>query len=259
MRINVVLAVDERLEDVKACVTSLRAVYGPDAPIALATYGGREVKDQPETIRYAKEEEIQHYDAPRQTWLTEEDSKEWHASEALARIQITKHFADIGYREIYIMHADVRVLGNFRTHFLNRIRDDCSFIAILLRAKESFESLCQKGSWALYFEDNSARLADILTAYNPEFVNELYIEYGGDQGIWNGYLSRFILWGDLAQFDIAREWHGFKGGYIQEDYDKGPMCGGTVLHVARQTIPQFISNKWIDKEGMTKNYERRAR
>jgi hypothetical protein len=261
MWINVVLAIDERLDDVKACVESLRKVYGLEAPVALATYGGAAVPFQPAVAAYAADQKILYYDSPRQDWLTEDDTKEWHASEALSRIQITKYFADLGYEETYIMHADVRILGNFRSLFLKEAQGAWSFIAILLRAREPFEDLCDRGSWSLYFEGNPARLADILVRYNPEFVNRIYQEYRTTKGIWDMWLSNFMLWSDLTQFDLARLNFGFKGQFLPEKDDHFPMCWGTILHLARQTVPDCVSSEkrmGFDKAAILRNYERRT-
>ncbi|GEM_PF-7021274 len=135
-------------------------------------------------------------------------------------------------------------------------------MAILLRAQESFADLCEKGSWRLYFEGNRARLADILVRYNPAFVAQMCAKYGSFRGMWENWLSKFTLWGDLAQFDVARETEGFTGRYIQDKDDSGPICGGTVMHLARQAIPACLSKtmcRGIDREKMLKNYERRTR
>jgi len=260
MWLNVVLAIDERLEDVKRCVESLRKVYGQAVSIALATYGGHHILAQPLISAYADEQGFLYFDAPRQDWLTEEDSQEWQCSETLARIQITKHFMDWGYEEIYIMHSDVQIIGNFRRYFLKEAKGQWSFIGNLIRAQESFKDLCERGSWGLWLEGNRARLADILTRYNPAFVARLYAEFGTVRGVWDLYLSKFTLWGDLAQFDVAREWHGFTGRYIQDKTDVTPLCFNTILHHARQNIPACMSEvtrKGIDRDGVLRNYERR--
>jgi len=258
--INVILAIDERMDDVRACVKSLREVYGPGVPIALATYGGTSVGQQPAVAKYAAENGFPYIDLPRHDFLTDEDRAEWHACEVLVRMQITKHFADLGIEEVYIMHADVRIFGNFRPCF--HPSGKWSFVAILLRAEERFSELVKKGSWSLYFESNPARLADILVRYNSAFVAQMYAKYGHSKGLWDKWISHYTLWGDLAQFDVARETEGFTGRYIQDLDDSGPICGGTVLHMARQAIPACLpeaTRKGIDRAGMLKNYERRAR
>jgi len=271
MWLNVILAIDERLEDVKRCVNSLREVYGRDCPIALATYGGREIKSQPRVNEYAKEQGMIHFEADRQSWLTPEDSREWHSCEALARIQITSYFMKLNYNEIYIMHADVVILGNFRPYYLVQalvLRHSAitgakwSFVGVMLRASESLEDLSKKGSWRIYFEGNRARLSDLLIMYNAEFVKALYQEYTNDEGIWNKWLSRFMLWSDLAQFDMAKDWNGFKGCVIPENDDTLPICHETILHDSRQRLPEGIVNKTMsgqDQSIMQQNFERRAR
>lgn len=238
--LNIVLAIDERLDDIKRCVDSLNKVY-PNEEIALATYGSVEVPEQPKVKDYAASMGFQYFDAPRQSYIPQE--KEWHCSETLARIQITKHFSSLGhYEQIYIMHSDVVIKGDFREYFNNLMYDNkWSFIGFLLRAEESFDSLKKKGSWALRLENNKARFADILTIYNPLFVFELYKEYGNDGGIWEGLLSKFTLWGDLAQFDLAREWHGYDGRCIKEHKNRYTgFCGGLVEHLERGRFPGFI-------------------
>jgi len=256
----VILTIDERLVDVMLCVDSLRGTYGPDVPIALATYGGVAVGQQPETARYAMAQGFPYFDAPRHDFLTEDDTREWHACEVLARMQITRAMAARGYSEIYIMHADTRVLGDFRTCF--RPYGKWSFAAILLRAEGRFSELVKKGSWALYFDGNPARLADILVRYNTAFVAQMYAKYGGDRGLWEGWLSKFMLYGDLAQFDVARETEGFTGRALVEGTDEGPMLCGTVRHEARQIIPACLSEatrEGLDRDGMMRNFERRVR
>ena len=71
--LNVILSIDERIDDVKNCVDSLRSVYGQGVKIALATYGGRYVKEQPLIIKYAIQEGFPYYSCPRQDWLTDDD------------------------------------------------------------------------------------------------------------------------------------------------------------------------------------------
>jgi hypothetical protein len=262
MLINVILAIDERLDDVKRCVESLQKTYGSTAPIAFATYGGVAIGPQPATAAFAEVMGFPYLDIPRQDFLTEDDSKEWHACELLARIQITKHFADLGYSEIYIMHADVQVLKDFRPFFHKLTMDDSwSFVAILLRAQESFSDLCEKGSWRLYFEGNRARLADILVRYNPSFVGQICQNGMTPRELWQTWLSKFTLWGDLAQFDVAKPWKGFHGRFLHEKHDFGPMLGGSIQHKPREAVPACLSEgtrKGLDRAGILKNYERRA-
>ncbi|MFA5075662.1 MAG: hypothetical protein WC436_06195 [Candidatus Babeliales bacterium] len=255
----VILTIDERLDDAKKCVASICRVYGLGANITLATYGGVAVGRQPLTEAYAKLMGFDYLDVPRHGFLTEDDTREWHACEVLARMQITRVMTERGYSEIYIMHADVRVLGDFRPCF--QPSGKWSFAAILLRAKERFSELVKKGSWALYFEGNQARLADILVRYNQAFVAQMYAKYGDDRGLWEKWLSKFMLFGDLAQFDVARETEGFTGRAILEDTDEEPMLCGTVKHEARQAIPACLSDatrKGLDREGMVRNFERRV-
>ncbi len=260
--INVILAIDERMDDVQACVESLCDIYGPDVPVALATYGAPSVKPQPGVAAYAAKNGFPYLDLPRHDFLTDEDRFEWQACEILVRMQITRHFANLGIDEVYIMHADVRAAGNFRARFLEKATGKWSFIAILVRASETFESLCEKGSWGLYFEGNPARLADVLVRYSSSFVGQLYAENGTDLGVWENLLSKFTIWGDLAQFDLARERGGFTGRYLDGKSDYGAMCGGTVLHLPKQAIPGCLpdgTKKGTDKIGIRKNYERRVR
>lgn len=260
MDINVILAIDERLDDIKRCVASLRKVY-PGCRIGLATYGGSLIAEQPLVKQYASEQGFPYCDALRQSWLTEEDSFEWQASETLGRIQITKHFMDLGFDEIYTMHSDAIIVGNFRQHYLKKAIGNWSFIALLVRAGEPFESLCAKGSWKLWFEKNPARLADILTRYNPEFIKRLYAEFHDDRGLWDHWLSKSTLWGDLAQFDIAINCFGFNAAYFTDKTDFTPLCFNTIHHAARQSIPACLSegtHKGLDKAGMMRNYERRV-
>lgn len=264
--LNVILSIDERIDDVKNCVDSLRSVYGQGVKIALATYGGRYVKEQPLIIKYAIQEGFPYYSCPRQDWLTDDDIREWHCCETLARLQITKALSHLD-NEIYIMHADIEVLGNFRKHFLLPILKgsvyemNWSFVAILLRAKEEFLTLCGKGSWKLFFEANSARLSDIVTLYNPVFVKILYETYKDDKGIWDNLLSKFTLFSDLAQFDLARDWNGFTGCFITDKDDDKPICHNTIQHLARQRIPAFLPSS-VHQGGvlsdMISNYERRT-
>jgi hypothetical protein len=261
MWINVILSIDERLDDVQKCVESLRAIFGRNVPIALATYGGAAIGPQPAIKAYATAQRFQYIDIPRHDFLTEEDTKEWHSSETLARIQITQHFADMGYDEIYIMHSDVQARGDFRAEFQKKATGAWSFIAIMVRAGEPFEELCKKGSWRLYFEDNRARLADILTRYNPAFVAQMYAKWGTTRGIWNNFLSKFTLWGDLAQFDLAREHLGFTGRHFEDKWGQGKMCHETIIHSPREMMPICLSEdtrRGTDKAGIRANYERRV-
>ncbi len=261
MWINVILAIDERLEDVEKAVKSLRKTYGPGAPIALATYGGVAIGAQPKVKAYAAENGFVYYDVPRHSFLTEEDSKEWHACEILARMQITDRFAAAGYGEIYIMHADVRILKDFRPFFKNLTADEAwSFVAILLRADRPFPELCDRGSWGLYFDRSRSRLADILVRYNPAFVADLYAKEGDFLGVWRNFLSGMTLWGDLAQFDLAREVLGYRGRFLKEESDLGPMLGGAVVHEPRERIPACLTEATrigLGSEGLRRNYERR--
>jgi hypothetical protein len=257
---NVILSIDERLDDVKRCVESLRSVYGKDTRIALVTYGGKSVGKQPRVLHYALSEGLIYYSCDRHDWLTDEDRREWHACEILARMQITREFSKTD-SEIYIMHADVIVQKDFRSYFVEKCIGKWSFVAILLRAKEDFKTLCDKGSWNIYFEGNKARLADIITLYNPEFVKEIYDTYGEDKDIWDKLLSKFTLAGDLAQFDLARERNGYTGRYIQEENDWNPMLSGAVVHKAREKMPEFLppeERKGLTVGEMNQNFVRRV-
>lgn len=256
----VIYAIDERILDVEKCIKSIKKVYGDNIEIALATYGGKNLRKQPIVSAYAIENNLHYYDMPRQTFITDDDAKEWHACETLARIETTKHFSDIGHKHIFTMHSDVLIKGLFASEFYKLMHGQWSFIGILLRADKDFATLCNKGSWQIRFENNRARLADIVTIYNPEFINALYREYGNTEGIYNNLLKKSTLWGDLAQFDLAREWQGFKGVYINEKDDLDIMCNSTIQHVARETIPGYLPSmvsRGATIDELKRNMERR--
>jgi len=261
MEINVILSIDERIEDIKRCVASLRKVY-PAVRIGLATYGGILIADQPIVKEYAREQGFIYFSAQRQTWLTEDDSREWQCSETLGRIQITKHFMDIGFDEIYTMHSDAVIVGDFRKHYLNKAVGNWSFIALLVRAADLFETLCERGSWGLWFDENPARLADVVTRYNPEFVKKIYEMFLDDREIWDKWLSKYALWGDLTQFDIARNCFGFNAAYFTDKTDLSPLCFNTIHHIARQSVPACLSDgtkKGLDRDWVMRNYLRRVK
>ena len=82
----VILAIDERIDDITRCIESIRAQYGDSVDIALATYGGVSLAVQPGIIEYAGKNNLDYHIPERQTWLTPDDSKEWHCSEMFARL-----------------------------------------------------------------------------------------------------------------------------------------------------------------------------
>lgn len=240
-------AVDEHLDAVMSCATSIELAYGVDAPIALLTNGGPCVPKQSKVAALAKKRAYRYMDVPRQDFLPPVDELEWHCCESLNRVMETQAFAELGCRELYTMHSDVVVYRDFRPEFHGCMTGKWSFVSMLRpRQTGMIERTADTDLWDV--QHLGGRLTTCLTIYNPDFVDELYQTYGDEEGIWNGHMKQWPMWGDVAQFGVAREWHGFTGRGVPS---ADGFCNNAVAHVCGSSMrrPAFFPERF--KRGVT--------
>lgn len=228
--VNVIYSIDSRVGDTVRCIDSLRAQYGKSVSIALATYGP--VPRQTRVADLAMREGFEYVRIVPHTFLSEHDLQEWHSCELLVRIQATRYFALMGYDEIYTMHSDAVISGDFRKHF-RVVADrfpDFTFIAPLMRSDTPWGQI-RGSAWDVLLGPSRVRMGDIICQYSADAVNRLYERHQDAEGIWRAELKTLPLFSDCAQIDFAMR-GGYSVGYDNQSDDN--LIYGTVRHLSRE-------------------------
>ncbi len=242
--IFVVLGVDSHLDRITKCIQTIKAVYGTTAHIGVATFGNETVGPSVKLKQFCEENDYLFHDCERQSFLTIDHSKtnqgfittdrEFHVCELLGNITVSKHFYDLGYKEVYLLHNDLFVVRDFLPLYRKHMTDNWAFVAPYVCAsgqpKVSLESIMgtnklDRGGrtmvgnrWVL------ARVTQTVLLLNPKLIDKLFSKYGDQENIFKSFLSTYNMHGDIALLQLFDGFEGFVGNPIFKDTVVDTYC-----------------------------------
>lgn len=207
--ILVIFATDSSLEDVEFNVPSIRKVYGQTVDIGIATYGSQLTLPSIELKRYSDENDFLFFDAPRQDFLPPD--REHHCCGIIGQLTISRHFYNLGYDEVYLLHPDTYQFRDALSYYRKQMRGLWNFATIfwhLFECDVTFEQAVEWGSHKT-FEKYKVTLPDAFIIYNKAFVKYLFSKYRNEKTMWDEVFYKFKMVTDACLFDVAKAFPGW--------------------------------------------------
>ena len=237
----VVLGVDKHLERIATCVNTIRLIYEKKVDIAVATFGNSALPPSELLSEYCQENDIIFYDSPRQDFLiinkenTEKynthngrftgTTEEFHSSEIIGKVAISKYFYDRGYSEVYLLHNDVLVVRDFLKMYRKNMVKNWAFVSPYIQSTEieqiSLESVSnidrEQRKQKARNKEIGSRIALSVLILNKKLVNSLYRKYKNEKNMHKNYLNKFCMVGDIGFLQLFDDFNGFSGYPIEEE------------------------------------------
>lgn len=151
--------------------------------------------------------------------------------ELLNLVHVARHFYELGYERVYLLHNDIEFKGNAITIFERYMQGKWSFVGTLHHnhnhtRKINYERVTKIGSKAA---DAWCRIGIDFFIFSKEFISELYQVYGTDRRIWDEIFSKYLSYcADLSLFDLSKnKLLGYDGVVIPELTEIRNCCAWT--------------------------------
>jgi len=231
--IIVICAIDDQIEGVKEISEQIEGI---GAEVGIATYGNKYCKPSVGLKAFSEEKNYKFFDSPRQLFVPLD--REFHCSEMVAYLGISKHFYSMGYDSVYICHHDIRIEKNPLPNYEKEMKGKWSFVVAWRECREgekiSIEQALERTKTKSGFEmiETNIRLSHEFLIFNKKFVEFLYKKYKTDKELWDNLFKGFDMHSDLAMFDFYPTFEGFKAKIIDS-------C---VVHGLKENLRYAIEN-----------------
>lgn len=149
--------------------------------------------------------------------------------ELLNLVHIARHFYELGYERVYLLHNDIEFRGNAIIIFEKHMQGKWSFVGTLHYNRThsvNYERVTKIGSKAA---NDWCRIGTDFFIFSKEFIFELYRIYGTDRRIWDEVFSKYWSYcADLSLFDLSKnKLLGYDGIVIPELNEIRNCCAWT--------------------------------
>lgn len=239
--IFVVLGVDSHLNRIEKCLSTIKLVYGDNVDIGVATFGNSTVPPSSALKEFSSKNGYTFYDSDRQDFIELSSNNkshssqpaevsasggEFHVCETLGNLAISKHYYDLGYEEVYLLHSDLFVIRDFLPMYRKRMVSNWAFVSAYLS-----DPTLPKPDISLFASQNDIhngnitvggnkvwiRMAQAVLILNKALVNALFDKYATQKDMFDLLLSKYSMYGDIALAQIAAGLEGFAGNPVIED------------------------------------------
>ena len=274
--IFVVVGVDSHLPRIEKCISSIRLLYRDKFDIGVATFGNSTVPPSKKLQQYCQENELIFFDSERQDFLNLDPARvercgttpsevkavasEFHVCEMVGNLEISKHFYDLGYEEVYLLHSDVLLVRDFLPLYRKYKKSKWAFVSALLThhgaptlkfSEISDHENISKGFAVVGSSRVWVRCAQAILMINKELVNVLYSKYTSQKEIYDSVFSRFSMFGDVALVQMCTLGiEGFFGNPVREEtmvdasftlncFDRKVFLKNSLTHIHGMTLFDF--------------------
>lgn len=217
--IIVICGIDAHLNRIEECYGSLKRIY-PDMPfdIGISTFGNSSVPPSTALKAFCDSSSFVFYDDERQQLPP---NPEFHCCEILGMVSVSKHFYDMGYKEVFVIHNDMIILRDFLPIYRERMVGKWSFVLPFLNIDTGFgtEEEYAKSMLLNSFQIKDGtpyRLTQTIVVLNREFVTKLYEIYHDDNTLWKSVFNKMSMCGDCGLFDMAKDLLGYHINVIMQ-------------------------------------------
>tara|TARA_Y100001937_G_C7077300_1_gene311194 strand:+ start:258 stop:1100 length:843 start_codon:yes stop_codon:yes gene_type:complete len=223
----VVLGIDSHLPRIKKCISTLEAVYDDHQglDIAIATYGPKALPPSKKLKVYCADKGFYYYDAERQHYFKRDKKLEFYphpTHELTANLGMSKHFYDMGYEEVYLLHNDMLIVRDFLPIFRSMQKGDWSVVAPTLVKEEektytTLEAIKSVPPLKRTRELMKVRVTQTVLTFNKNLVNKIFDKYKNEETMYKKYLYKYSSYGDFALVQLFDNFLGFEVSVIPPD------------------------------------------
>jgi hypothetical protein len=181
----------------------------------IATFGNKSLPNSIGLRKFASENNYAFYDDDRQNVPC---GSEFHCCEILGLLSVSKHFYDLGYKKVFILHNDMFVFKDFIGVYSKNMCGNWSFILPFIDIdkgaglKTDYERILSTNSYDI--KKTPYRLTQTIVLLNKSFVNDVYKTYTNNDSLWKSVFSKISMYGDVGLFGIASDFLGYKASPI---------------------------------------------
>lgn len=213
--IIVICAIDEQIEGVKEIAESIEGF----ADVGIATYGNKNCPPTVKLKEFANKRGYKFYDSPRQTFIPLD--REFHCSEMVAYLNISKHFYE-DYDRVYLCHHDIWIKDNPLPYYEKEMTSAWGFVVPLVKIKSGEDRYPKNGFDA---KKTNRRLSHEFLIFSKPFVNFFCKGYYTDESLWYSFFIDYDMHSDLMMFDLLPKYAGFNGKTIDSCVIHEPRKG----------------------------------
>lgn len=220
----VVLGTDSHLSRIKTCVSTLERVYSAskDLDIAIATYGPKGTPPSKHLKDYCEQKGFYYHDAERQNYFDQNNQLEFDphpTHELTANLGMSKHFYDLGYEEVYLLHNDMLIVRDFLPIYRSMQNGNWSVVAPTLVSKRentytTLEAIKSVSPLKRTRELMKVRVTQTVLIFNKNLVNKIFDKYKNEEAMYKNYLHKYSSYGDFALVQLFDNFFGFEESVI---------------------------------------------
>jgi|1_EtaG_2_1085319.scaffolds.fasta_scaffold00652_12 hypothetical protein len=229
--ILVILGVDSHLERIKKCASSIKAVFEDSVDIGIATFGNSFVEPSKKLENFSSKNKFIFYDSPRQNFLDLDPNnknqgfvttfREFHVCELLGNLLISKHYYDLGYDEVFLLHNDLFVVRNFLPVYRKNMVSNWAFVVPYTwhgsaKAKISLKEL-MSSVHKFVKPESGPRFTQTILIFNKQLLKKISQKISNQKSFYEDFLINYNLHGDIALTEIWKDFFGFEGQPIEEN------------------------------------------
>lgn len=217
----VILSLDYHLPRIRRVIASIKKCHKKNLPdVAISNYGKPWTSVKPEHMRWHTRQKqivfgscLKKFCQSKNLYYYQPTSGTFDyalhildtTDEALNLVHIARHFYQLDYSHVYLLHNDIRFNGNAIDVFEKYMRGKWSFIGVLHHQEKEeidYSLLTEIGGLAA---DKWCRIGTDFFIFNKDFIFDLYDFYKTDKKIWEEVFSKcHSFCADLTLFDVAR-------------------------------------------------------
>lgn len=200
--IHIICGIDRHCEYIKSSIKKIKELYPLD-DIYICNFNSGESQKKLPLI--SKQLNIQY----KEFVLPSINKSRLVCSEILAMLVISNYFYELEYENVYLLHGDLEILGNYTESFSNISIKNWSVAVPLIdftnpREKEFLIKLWEHSK---YLNSNSiensstARLTQSCLIFNYKFIQEIKKQFSSIENYFNFMLKNSSSYGDCGLFD----------------------------------------------------------
>lgn len=242
--IIVMCALDVHLGRIQRLFPQMKKLWGNEISFGIGNFAARNIETSykstltpgkrwpnpsseipVELKKFAESNGIHFYAAPRQEFIPTE--REQHCCEVLGLLAISKHFYDIGFESVYLIHTDIRIENDFLPFLDSLKKGDWSFIVseiledrtpgapdkiLRMEGRDDYAYWRKQMKAAVGIRAKSkqpSRASLECLIFNKAFVHKMYERYETIEKMWYDLFYSFPMWGDIGLYNICEDFFGF--------------------------------------------------
>jgi hypothetical protein len=201
-RIHIVLSIDKHIKFLKNALEKIKNIY-PNDQVYLCNFNSGDHPIKLPLIAKKLNINYKTFVFPR----VEKDRLV--CAEIFAMLKISSYFYNLGYDEVYLLHGDIEIIGDYTESFNNFKKENWSVIVPLINFLQPLDKTSLQNLW-LHNQNYSsqniekysiARLTQSCLIFNKKYINEIQKNFNSFEDFFKDQFLNSSLYGDCALFD----------------------------------------------------------